>query len=213
MDEMKYDMGGAAAVLGVMKAVVELSLPLNVIGVLAGCENLPDGGAYRPGDILTTMNGLTVEVLNTDAEGRLVLCDALTYAERFEPELVIDVATLTGACVVALGPHNSGLISEDEELAAALLQAATQTTDNAWRLPLSEEYREQLKSSFADLANIGGRWGGASTAAAFLSNFTKKYRWAHLDIAGTAWRQGAEKGATGRPVALLTQFLLNRAKI
>lgn len=213
MDEMKYDMGGAAAVLGVMKAVVELSLPLNVIGVLAGCENLPDGGAYRPGDILTTMNGLTVEVLNTDAEGRLVLCDALTYAERFEPELVIDVATLTGACVVALGPHNSGLVSEDEELAAALLQAATQTTDNAWRLPLSEEYREQLKSSFADLANIGGRWGGASTAAAFLSNFTKKYRWAHLDIAGTAWRQGAEKGATGRPVALLTQFLLNRAKI
>ena len=213
MDEMKYDMGGAASVFGVMAAVAQLDLPLNIIGVLAGCENLPDGGAYRPGDILTTMNGLTVEVLNTDAEGRLVLCDALTYAERFEPELVIDVATLTGACVVALGPHNSGLVSEDEELAAALLQAATQTTDNAWRLPLSEEYREQLKSSFADLANIGGRWGGASTAAAFLSNFTKKYRWAHLDIAGTAWRQGAEKGATGRPVALLTQFLLNRAKI
>ena len=212
MDEMKYDMGGAASVLGVMAAVAQLDLPLNVIGVLAGCENLPDGNAYRPGDILTTMNGLTVEVLNTDAEGRLVLCDALTYAERFEPQLLIDVATLTGACVVALGQHNSGLICEDESLAADLLHAAQQTTDKAWRLPLSEEYQEQLKSPFADLANIGGRWGGASTAGAFLSNFTKKYRWAHLDIAGTAWLQGANKGATGRPVALLTQFLINQTK-
>ena len=212
MDEMKYDMGGAASVFGVMAAVAQLDLPLNVIGVLAGCENLPDGNAYRPGDILTTMNGLTVEVLNTDAEGRLVLCDALTYAERFEPQLLIDIATLTGACVVALGQHNSGLICEDENLAADLLHAAQQTTDKAWRLPLSEEYQEQLKSPFADLANIGGRWGGASTAGAFLANFTKKYRWAHLDIAGTAWLQGTNKGATGRPVALLTQFLINQTK-
>ncbi|HHF5732799.1 TPA: leucyl aminopeptidase [Haemophilus influenzae] len=212
MDEMKYDMCGAASVFGTMKAIAQLNLPLNVIGVLAGCENLPDGNAYRPGDILTTMNGLTVEVLNTDAEGRLVLCDALTYVERFEPELVIDVATLTGACVVALGQHNSGLVSTDNNLANALLQAATETTDKAWRLPLSEEYQEQLKSPFADLANIGGRWGGAITAGAFLSNFTKKYRWAHLDIAGTAWLQGANKGATGRPVSLLTQFLINQVK-
>lgn len=212
MDEMKYDMCGAASVFGTMKAIAELNLPLNVIGVLAGCENLPDGNAYRPGDILTTMNGLTVEVLNTDAEGRLVLCDALTYVERFEPELVIDVATLTGACVVALGQHNSGLVSTDDALSQDLLDAAAQTTDKAWRLPLSEEYQEQLKSPFADLANIGGRWGGAITAGAFLSNFTKKYRWAHLDIAGTAWLQGANKGATGRPVSLLTQFLINRVE-
>ena len=182
MDEMKYDMCGAASVFGTMKAIV------------------------------TTMNGLTVEVLNTDAEGRLVLCDALTYVERFEPQYVIDVATLTGACVVALGQHNSGLVSTDDALAEQLLQAAQQTTDKAWRLPLSEEYQEQLKSPFADLANIGGRWGGAITAGAFLSNFTKKYTWAHLDIAGTAWLQGANKGATGRPVSLLTQFLINQTK-
>lgn len=210
MDEMKYDMCGAASVYGVMNALAELQLPLNVIGVLAGCENLPDGNAYRPGDILTTMNGLTVEVLNTDAEGRLVLCDTLTYVERFEPECVIDIATLTGACVVALGQHNSGLVSTDDALADALFQASQQTQDKAWRLPLSEEYQEQLKSPFADLANIGGRWGGAITAGAFLSNFTKKYPWAHLDIAGTAWLQGANKGATGRPVSLLTQFLINQ---
>ncbi|GJH42958.1 leucyl aminopeptidase [Pasteurella canis] len=211
MDEMKYDMGGAAAVYGVMNAIAELKLPLNVIGVLAGCENLPDGQAYRPGDILTTMKGLTVEVLNTDAEGRLVLCDTLTYVERFEPELVIDIATLTGACVVALGAHNSGLISTDDELAQTLAQAAAETTDKAWRLPLGEEYQEQLKSNFADLANIGGRWGGAITAGAFLSNFADKYPWAHLDIAGTAWLQGANKGATGRPVPLLVQFLINQS--
>lgn len=210
MDEMKYDMCGAASVYGVMNALAELQLPLNVIGVLAGCENLPDGNAYRPGDILTTMNGLTVEVLNTDAEGRLVLCDTLTYVERFEPECVIDIATLTGACVVALGQHNSGLVSTDDALADTLFQASQQTQDKAWRLPLSEEYQEQLKSPFADLANIGGRWGGAITAGAFLSNFTKKYRWAHLDIAGTAWLQGVNKGATGRPVSLLTQFLINQ---
>lgn len=212
MDEMKYDMCGAAAVYGVMNALAELQLPLNVIGVLAGCENLPDGNAYRPGDILNTMNGLTVEVLNTDAEGRLVLCDTLTYVERFDPEVVIDIATLTGACVVALGQHNSGLISSSEELAKALEQASQQSADKVWRLPLSEEYQEQLKSNFADLANIGGRWGGAITAGAFLANFTDKYTWAHLDIAGTAWLQGANKGATGRPVSLLTQFLINSVK-
>ncbi|ABR74320.1 cytosol aminopeptidase [Actinobacillus succinogenes] len=212
MDEMKYDMCGAASIFGVMNALVELQLPLNVIGVMAGCENLPDGNAYRPGDILTTMNGLTVEVLNTDAEGRLVLCDTLTYVERFEPECVVDVATLTGACVVALGQHNSGLISTNDELAEQLFRASQQTQDKAWRLPLSDEYQEQLKSPFADLANIGGRWGGAITAGAFLSNFTKQYRWAHLDIAGTAWLQGANKGATGRPVSLLTQFLINQCQ-
>ena len=212
MDEMKYDMCGAASVFGVMNALAQLQLPLNVIGVMAGCENLPDGNAYRPGDILTTMNGLTVEVLNTDAEGRLVLCDTLTYVERFDPELVIDIATLTGACVVALGQHNSGLVSTHDDIAAALEQAAQQSADKAWRLPLSEEYQEQLKSNFADLANIGGRWGGAITAGAFLANFTKKYPWAHLDIAGTAWLQGANKGATGRPVSLLMQFLLNQVK-
>ena len=212
MDEMKYDTCGAASVYGVMNALAQLQLPLNVIGVMAGCENLPDGNAYRPGDILTTMNGLTVEVLNTDAEGRLVLCDTLTYVECFDPELVIDIATLTGACVVALGQHNSGLVSTHDDIAVALEQAAQQSADKAWRLPLSEEYQEQLKSNFADLANIGGRWGGAITAGAFLSNFTKKYPWAHLDIAGTAWLQGANKGATGRPVSLLVQFLLNQVK-
>ncbi|AWX14369.1 leucyl aminopeptidase [Mergibacter septicus] len=212
MDEMKYDMGGAAAVYGVMKAVAELNLPLNIIGVLAGCENMPDGNAYRPGDILTTMSGLTVEVLNTDAEGRLVLCDALTYVERFDPELVIDVATLTGACVVALGAHNSGLISPDDQLASELQRASEQAADRVWRLPMGEEYQEQLHSNFADLANIGGRWGGAITAGCFLSNFTQKYTWAHLDIAGTAWKEGAAKGATGRPVACLVQFLLQQAK-
>ena len=213
MDEMKYDMGGAASVYGTMKALAEMDLPLNVIGVLAGCENMPDGNAYRPGDILTTMNGLTVEVLNTDAEGRLVLCDTLTYVERFDPELVIDVATLTGACMIALGAHNSGLMSTHNNLAHDLLNAAEEANDKAWRLPLGEEYQEQLKSNFADLANIGGRLGGAITAGQFLSNFTKKYAWAHLDIAGTAWKSGASKGATGRPVPLLSQFLINKAKL
>ncbi|MDH2999109.1 leucyl aminopeptidase [Pasteurellaceae bacterium LFhippo2] len=213
MDEMKYDMGGAASVYGTMKAIAEMKLPLNVIGVLAGCENMPDGNAYRPGDILTTMSGLTVEVLNTDAEGRLVLCDALTYVERFDPELVIDVATLTGACMVALGTHTSGLISSHNALANDLLNASEQADDRAWRLPMGEEYQEQLKSNFADLANIGGRFGGAITAGVFLSNFTKKYTWAHLDIAGTAWKSGAAKGATGRPVPLLSQFLINKAGV
>lgn len=212
MDEMKYDMGGSASVYGTIKAIAEMGLPLNVIGVLAGCENMVDGNAYRPGDILTTMNGLTVEVLNTDAEGRLVLCDTLTYIERFEPECVIDIATLTGACMIALGAHNSGLMSTHNTLAHDLLNAAEESDDKAWRLPLGEEYQEQLKSNFADLANIGGRLGGAITAGQFLSNFTKKYAWAHLDIAGTAWKSGVVKGATGRPVPLLTQFLINKAE-
>jgi len=211
MDEMKYDMGGAASVLGTMKALAELNLPLHVIGVLAGCENMPGGRAYRPGDILTSMSGQTVEVLNTDAEGRLVLCDTLTYVERFSPELVVDVATLTGACVIALGHHISGLLSSHNPLAHELLNASEQSGDRAWRLPMAEEYQEQLDSPFADMANIGGRPAGTITAACFLSRYTKKYHWAHLDIAGTAWRSGKEKGATGRPVPLLSQFLLNRA--
>ncbi|RLR68771.1 leucyl aminopeptidase [Pseudomonas aeruginosa] len=211
MDEMKYDMCGAATVYGVMRVVSELQLPINVIGVLAGCENMPGGKAYRPGDILTTMSGQTVEVLNTDAEGRLVLCDALTYVERFEPELVIDIATLTGACVVALGNHYSGLMSNHNPLAHELMNASEQAGDRAWRLPLGDEFYEQIDSNFADLANTGGRAGGAITAGCFLARFATKYNWAHLDIAGTAWRSGKAKGATGRPVSLLSQFLLNRA--
>ncbi|GGZ06569.1 MAG: leucyl aminopeptidase [Shewanella sp.] len=213
MDEMKYDMGGAAGVLGTMKAICELQLPINVIGVLAGCENMPSGNAYRPGDILTTMSGQTVEVLNTDAEGRLVLCDALTYVERFDPELVIDTATLTGACVIALGKHASGLFSSHNPLAHEILNAGEQAGDRAWRLPLWDEYQEQLDSPFADMANIGGRPAGSITAACFLSRFTKKYNWAHLDIAGTAWTSGANKGATGRPVPMLTQFIINRSGV
>lgn len=211
MDEMKYDMCGAATVYGVMRVVAELKLPLNVIGVLAGCENMLGGKAYRPGDVLTTMSGQTVEVLNTDAEGRLVLCDTLTYVERFDPELVIDIATLTGACVIALGHHLTGLMSNHNPLAHELIGASEQAGDRAWRLPIADEYYEQLDSNFADMANIGGRPGGAITAACFLSRFTRKYSWAHLDIAGTAWRSGKNKGATGRPVAMLAQFLLNRA--
>lgn len=211
MDEMKYDMCGAASVFGTMKAIAKLGLPLNVIGVLAGCENMPGSNAYRPGDILTTMSGQTVEVLNTDAEGRLVLCDVLTYVERFEPECVVDVATLTGACVIALGHHISAVMSNHNPLAHELVNASEQSSDRAWRLPLADEYHEQLKSPFADMANIGGRPGGAITAACFLSKFAKKYNWAHLDIAGTAWKSGAAKGSTGRPVSLLVQFLLNRS--
>jgi leucyl aminopeptidase len=213
MDEMKYDMGGAAAVLGLMRTVAELKLPLNVIGILAGCENMPSANAYRPGDILTTMSGQTVEVLNTDAEGRLVLCDALTYVEQFEPETVIDVATLTGACIVALGHHASGLLSNHNPLAHDILKASEQSGDRAWQLPLWDDYQEQLESPFADFTNLGGRAAGTITAACFLSKFTKKYHWAHLDIAGTAWRSGKNKGATGRPVPMLTQYLLNRANI
>ncbi|WP_371186659.1 leucyl aminopeptidase [Thalassotalea maritima] len=211
MDEMKYDMGGAAGVLGAMNSLAELNLPINVIGVLAGCENMPGGNAYRPGDILTTMSGQTVEVLNTDAEGRLVLCDALTYVERFQPDTVIDVATLTGACVIALGAHATGLLSTHNPLAHELLNASDQSGDRAWRLPLWDDYQDQLDSPFADFTNLGGRPAGTITAACFLSRFTKKYNWAHLDIAGTAWRGGAKKGSTGRPVGMLTQFLLNRS--
>lgn len=213
MDEMKYDMCGAASVLGAMTALAELKPPINVIGVLAGAENMPDGKSYRPGDILTSMSGQTIEVLNTDAEGRLVLCDVLTYAERFEPEAVIDIATLTGACVIALGSYATGLMSNHNPLAHELLNAAELSGDKAWRLPLWDEYQEQIESPFADMVNTGGRPAGAITAGAFLSRFTKKYNWAHLDIAGTAWKSGKEKGATGRPVPLLTQFLLGRAGI
>jgi len=212
MDEMKYDMGGAAAVYGAMHTLGELNLPVKVIGILAGCENMPGGNAYRPGDVLTTMSGQTVEVLNTDAEGRLVLCDVLTYVERFEPELVIDVATLTGACVMALGHHISGLLSNHNPLAHELLNASEQSGDKAWRLPMDDEYQSQLDSNFADMANIGGRPAGTITAACFLSRFAKKYHWAHLDVAGTAWVSGKNKGSTGRPVPLLSQFLLNRVE-
>lgn len=212
MDEMKFDMCGAASVLGTIKACCELDLPLNVVGVIACAENMPSGKATKPGDVVTTMSGQTVEVLNTDAEGRLVLCDALTYVDKFKPDTVIDIATLTGACVVALGHIPSGLMSNDDELAKELLSAGTLAGDRTWQLPLWEDYQSQLDSNFADIANIGGRWGGTITAACFLSRFTKKYRWAHLDIAGVAWHSGGkQKGATGRPVPLLTEYLLHQA--
>lgn len=211
MDEMKYDMCGAASVLGTFKAIGELDLAINAVGLIATCENMPDAGATKPGDILTSMSGLTIEVLNTDAEGRLILCDALTYAERFEPSAVVDIATLTGACVIALGHHASGLFSNKDALAAELLAAGEAAHDRAWHMPLWDDYQNQLDSNFADMANIGGRAGGSITAACFLSRFAKKYDWAHLDIAGTAWKSGKEKGGTGRPVPLLTTFLINRA--
>ena len=212
MDEMKYDMGGAASVFGTLRAVLELKLPINLVCILACAENMPSGGAARPGDIVTTMSGQTVEILNTDAEGRLVLCDALTYAERFKPQAVIDIATLTGACMVALGAHTSGLMGNNDDLINQLLEAGKQADDRAWQLPLFDEYQEQLDSPFADMANIGGPKGGAITAGCFLSRFAKAYNWAHLDIAGTAWVSGGkDKGASGRPVPLLTQYLLDRA--
>ncbi|MBG6082800.1 leucyl aminopeptidase [Rubrivivax gelatinosus] len=211
MDEMKFDMGGAASVLGTMRAVAELGLKLNVVAVVPACENLPSGRAVKPGDVVTSLSGQTIEILNTDAEGRLILCDALTYAERFKPAAIVDVATLTGACVIALGHHRSGLFSPDDALAAELLAAGEAAADPAWRLPLDEEYDEGLKSNFADMGNVGPRAGGSITAAMFLKRFTAKQRWAHLDIAGTAWKSGAAKGATGRPVPLLTHFLLQRA--
>ena len=210
MDEMKYDMCGGAAVFGTMQAVAQLKLPINVIGLVPASENMPDGDANKPGDILTSMSGKTIEILNTDAEGRLILCDTLTYAERFQPEFVIDLATLTGACLVALGRVPSGLLGNDDELCQDIISASEKACDSVWRLPLWEEYQEQLKSNFADLANIGGKDAGTITAACFLANFAEHFRWAHLDIAGTAWRTGPTKGATGRPVALLTQYLLNR---
>lgn len=211
MDEMKYDMCGAASVLGTIAAIAQMRLPINVVGIIPATENMPGGNATKPGDIVTSMSGQTIEILNTDAEGRLILCDALTYAERYEPEVVIDIATLTGACVIALGHVASGLLSNNEELAMELLNASEQAADRAWHLPLWDDYQEQLKSNFADMANIGGRAAGTITAACFLSRFTKKYRWAHIDIAGTAWESGKKKGATGRPVPLLTQFLTTRA--
>ena len=212
MDEMKFDMGGAASVLGTFKAIAEMELPLNVVGLIPSTENMPGGKAVKPGDVVTSMSGQTIEILNTDAEGRLILCDALTYAERFNPACVIDIATLTGACIIALGAHPSGLLANDDALARELMDVGQASGDRCWQLPLWDDYQEQLKSNFADMANIGGRPAGTITAACFLSRFTKAYKWAHLDIAGTAWKSGADKGATGRPVPLLTHFLIGRAE-
>ena len=210
MDEMKFDMCGAATVLGVFRAVTALNLSVNLIGIIPACENLPSGTATKPGDIVTSMSGQTIEVLNTDAEGRLILCDALTYAKRFKPAAVIDIATLTGACVVALGKHVSGLMSNSDALARSILKAGDEADDPSWRLPLREEYMTQIKSNFADMANVGGRDAGAITAACFLSRFVDDMDWAHLDIAGTAWHTGARKGSTGRPVSLLVEYLLHQ---
>ena len=212
MDEMKYDMCGGASVLGTIKALAELALPLNVVGIIPSSENLPDGNASKPGDIVTSMSGQTIEILNTDAEGRLVLCDALTYVQRFNPVEVVDIATLTGACVIALGKHAAGLLGNEQPLIDELLAAGQESGDRAWQLPLWDEYDEQLKSNFADMANIGGREAGTITAACFLSRYTRKLRWAHLDIAGIAWNSGNSKGATGRPVPLLFHYLLNKTK-
>ncbi|KZE31258.1 leucyl aminopeptidase [Crenobacter luteus] len=213
MDEMKYDMCGAATVLGAFRAAVQMALPINLIAIVPTCENMPSGNANKPGDIVTSMSGQTIEILNTDAEGRLILCDALTYAERFAPATVVDVATLTGACVIALGHVTTGLFANQDSLARELSAAGEEVGDRAWHMPLFDEYQEQLKSPFADVANIGGRPAGSITAAAFLSRFAKAYDWAHLDIAGTAWKSGKDKGATGRPVPLLVQFLQDRADI
>jgi leucyl aminopeptidase len=210
MDEMKFDMCGAASVLGTFKAIASIGLPLNVVGIIPATENMPGGGATKPGDVVTSMSGQTIEILNTDAEGRLILCDALTYAERFNPACVVDIATLTGACVVALGKIASGLLTNDDALARELLDSGTASGDRAWQLPLWDEYQELLKSNFADMGNIGGRFAGTITAACFLARFTKAYKWAHLDVAGTAWVSGDAKGATGRPVPLLTEFLIGR---
>lgn len=212
MDEMKYDMCGAASVIGTMAAIAAIKPAMNVVGMVPATENLPDGNASKPGDIVTSMSGQTIEILNTDAEGRLILCDALTYAARFEPDVVIDIATLTGACVVALGEHASGLMSNDDELADELLAAGQRIDDRAWRLPIWEEYQRQIDSPFADMANVGGRAAGSVTAGCFLARFTRDYRWAHLDIAGTAWHSGKNKTASGRPVPLLTEFILARQR-
>jgi len=204
-------MSGAGSVLGALKAVGEMRLPINVVGIIPATENMPGSRATKPGDIVTSMSGQTVEILNTDAEGRLILCDALTYAERFDPVAVIDIATLTGACVIALGHVVSGLFANDDTLAKEVLAAGDDAHDGAWHMPLHDEYQEQLKSNFADFANIGGRPAGAVTAACYLSRFAKNFKWAHLDVAGTAWKSGKEKGSTGRPVPLLSQYLINRA--
>lgn len=210
MDEMKYDMCGSASVFGTISAIAELNLPINVVGVVPSSENLPDGDANKPGDIVTSMAGKTIEILNTDAEGRLLLCDALTYSERFDPAVVIDIATLTGAIIVALGRPATGLMANNQPLADALIQAGNDSYDRTWQLPLWDDYQQQLDSNFADVANVGGKEAGSVTAACFLARFTEKFNWAHLDIAGTAWNTGKAKGATGRPVPLLVQFLLNR---
>ncbi len=210
MDEMKFDMCGAASVLGAMHTIVTLKLPINVVGMIASAENMPSGHASKPGDIVTSMSGQTIEILNTDAEGRLVLCDALTYAERFKPRAVVDIATLTGACIIALGNHMSGLLSNNDELAEQLLAASRMAEDPAWRMPMDESYDQLLDSNFADMANIGGRAAGTITAGCFLARYAKAFAWAHLDIAGTAWKSGKEKGATGRPVPLLIQYLLDQ---
>jgi leucyl aminopeptidase len=210
MDEMKFDMCGAASVLGVFRALAELRPAINVVGLIPTCENMPDGRAVKPGDVVTSMSGQTIEILNTDAEGRLILCDALTYAERFEPRAVIDIATLTGACVIALGAVRSGMFASTDALAADLHAAGETALDPCWRMPLDDEYAEGLKTNFADMANVAGRAGGAVTAAKFLQKYTAKYPWAHLDIAGTAWKSGAAKGATGRPVPLLLAYLLGQ---
>ena len=211
MDEMKFDMSGAGSVLGTLRALAGMRAPLNVVGIIPACENMPGGQATRPGDVVTTLSGQTVEILNTDAEGRLILCDALTYAARFEPETVIDVATLTGACVIALGHVATGLFANDQKLADEIREAADDAWDRVWQMPLWEDYQEQLRSNFADFANIGGRPGGSITAACFLARFTREMRWAHLDIAGTAWKSGREKGSTARPVPLLVRFALRHA--
>ncbi len=212
MDEMKFDMCGAASVFGTVAAVAEMALPISLVGIIPATENMPGGRATKPGDIFTSMSGQTIEVLNTDAEGRLILCDALTYSARFNPDVVIDIATLTGACVIALGKHASGLLSNHNPLAKDLLHAGERANDRAWQLPLWEEYEKQLDSPFADMANIGGREAGTITAACFLSKFARKYQWAHLDIAGTAWVSGKNKSASGRPVPLLTQYLIQRCE-
>jgi leucyl aminopeptidase len=211
MDEMKFDMGGAASVLGTLRAIAELKPALNLVCLIPACENMPSGRSVKPGDVVTSLSGQTIEILNTDAEGRLILCDALTYAERFKPAVVVDIATLTGACVIALGHHHSGLFTPDDRVAQQMLDASRAALDPCWRMPLDEEYDDALKSNFADMGNVGGRAGGAITAAMFLRRFTAKYPWAHLDIAGTAWRSGAAKGSTGRPVGLLTHFVLAQA--
>ncbi|HMH68562.1 MAG TPA: leucyl aminopeptidase [Pinirhizobacter sp.] len=212
MEEMKFDMCGAAGVLGAFVATVELGLPVNLVCVVPAVENMPDGSAYRPGDVLTSLSGLTIEVLNTDAEGRLILCDALTYTgDRFDPAVIIDAATLTGACVVALGKHATGVMSKHDDLAAEIIAAGEATLDRGWRLPLWDEYQSGLESGFADVANIGGKFGGAITAGCFLARFTEGRRWAHLDIAGTAWDEGRKGLATGRPVPMLVQWLIHRA--
>jgi len=210
MDEMKFDMCGAASVIGTLNAVATMQLPINVVGIIPTTENMPDGLATKPGDIVTSMSGQTIEILNTDAEGRLILCDALTYAEKYNPRCVIDIATLTGACIVALGKIPSAVLGNHQPLIDDLIRSGNQIEDKVWELPLWEEYQDQLKSNFADMANIGGRDAGTITAACFLSRFTKKYKWAHLDIAGTAWKSGEDKGSTGRPVPLLTQYILNQ---